>query len=95
MLRIGLKARISFSHNNDLLVFSGTDEDEMIPDFNGLKHERVNVTLNGENVNMNRWLDDETPDLMTGKSVVKNRNGTVTDCSKVCHKILKDLGFIE
>ena len=85
---------VSFYRNNDILVFSGTDEAEMIPDLDGIKHERVNVTRNGEILNLDNWLHDETPILMTGKDVVKNKNGTVTDCHDICYKILKDLGFI-
>jgi hypothetical protein len=86
---------VSFCHNNDILVFAGTDEDDMIPDLDGIKHERVYVTRNGKSVNLSTWLSDESPILMTGKSVVKNKNGKVTDCSKICFKILKDLGFKE
>ena len=84
---------VSFYQNNDILVFSGTDGDEMISDLEGIKHERVNVTHNGKSLNLNVWLDDETPVLMTGKGVVKNKKGTLTDCHIICKKILKDLGF--
>ena len=84
---------VSFYQNNDILVFSGTDGDEMISDLEGIKHERVNVTRNGKSLDLCTWLSDESPDLMTGKGVVKNKNGKFTDCSKICYKILKDLGF--
>lgn len=81
---------VPFYKNDDELIFSGTKE--MVFGLKGLK-ERVKITLNGDDLNLSPWLHEETPILMTGNKVVKNKRDKVTNCMNICNHILKDLGF--
>jgi hypothetical protein len=82
---------ISFYKNDGKLIFSGTNE--MIFGLDGKKHERVEIMLNGDDLNLSPWLHEETPILMTGNKVVKNKRGKPKNCINICDDILKDLGF--
>lgn len=82
---------VSFYKNDDKLIFSGTKE--MIFGLDGEKHERVKITLNGDDLNLSHWLHEKTPILMTGKNVVKNKRDKEKYCHNICDDILKELGF--
>lgn len=71
------------NRNKDELIFSGTD--------NSKSQEPVRITLNGSVINLEgQYLHNETPILKTGKKSVKNKDGTLVDCNRVCYKIITD-----
>lgn len=82
---------VSFYKNDGKLIFSGTNE--MIFGLDGKKHERVEIMLNGDDLNLSPWLHKETPILMTGNKVVKNKRDKPKNCINICDDILKDLEF--
>jgi len=72
------------NRNKDELIFSGTDN-------NSKSHEPVRITLNGSEINLeDQYLHSETPILRTGEKSVKNKYGTLVDCSKICYDIITD-----
>jgi len=81
---------VSFYKNGKILTFFGSDEREMVEDISGIKHERVRISLDGDELKLDKWLHQDTPYLMTGKDVVKNKNGSIKSCHEICYKILND-----
>ena len=84
---------VSFFKDDMVLTFFGSDESEMVEDINGIKHEQVRIKFNDTVLNLDKWLHKDSPFLMTGKNVVKNKNGNIKSCHEICYKIMRDLGF--
>jgi len=87
------KRSVSFHIEGMILTFNGTDN--FVEGLDGKDHERILVTVNGEPIDLSQWLHDETPILMTGKDVVKDRNGTKKYCYMICDKIIEEIKYLE
>jgi hypothetical protein len=91
-----LKRGGDLSENKDSVIFRNGDETISFKGTGkGLPHEEIIVILNGDILDLSKWLSPYTPVLKTGKNVIKNINGTPVDCISICDNVLEKLGFLE